>query len=155
MIRSAPLRGFAVAALAFAAAGCQYPLVLVVSNTTNAPVTISLRLFAPESDYCLPPRRLSYIPASQVGRRFGEPERTSAQGVEFDTSLCSVQAVLPPSVALELEFDPLVGFVFSEQDHDAEFTATGSAGTVIFRGSQLRRHLAERAGSLILEYGAA
>ncbi len=143
-----------LAAVVVAASGCQYPLVLVVSNTTVEPVRVTVRLFAPESDYCLPPRSLSFMPASHVGRRFREPERISAEGASFNSESCSVEAVVPGRVALELEFDPLVDFVFAEQDQEAEFSATGSAGAVLYRGPQLRQHLDERSGSFVLEYGA-
>jgi hypothetical protein len=95
------------------------------------------------------------IPSSQVGRWFGQPDRTPVQSSSFDASLCTVQAVVPAGVALELEFDPLTGYRFAEQDQNAKFTAEGAAGTLVLQGPEVRRHFKERSGSFVLEYGAA
>jgi len=154
MIRPASL-SVVLAVAAFVVTGCQYPLTLVIANSTNEPVTISLRLFAPQSDDCEAPRSLSFMPASDVGRRFREPDQIPAQGSTFDRSLCTVQAVIPGHMALELEFDPLTGYRFAERDQDAQFTAEGAAGTVVLQGPEVRRHFDERSGSFVLEYGAA
>jgi hypothetical protein len=144
----------ALLALVLSVAGCQYPLLLVISNATDAPATVSLRLFAPASKDCQAPRKLSFIPISDVGRRFGEPERTPASGARFDASTCSIEAKVPSRVALELEFDSLTGFTFAERGEGAAFTIEGAAGSIHFQGRQVRRALEERAGSFVLEYSA-
>jgi hypothetical protein len=153
MLRGTSIAGLFV--LALTASGCQYPLLLVISNATDAPISVTLRLFAPESKDCEAPRRLSFIPISEVGRRFGEPARTPASDSRFDTFLCSVEALVPSHVALELEFDPLTGYRFAERGEGAELTVKGEAGSVVLQGGQVRRAFEERSGSFVLEYRAA
>jgi hypothetical protein len=128
---------------------------LAVSNTSDQALTISLRLAAPGTPYCLEPRSLAFMPTSHVGRRFREPERRAVIAVAFDQASCSIRGTVPPTTALELDFHPVAWSHFLENAADAELTLEGSAGALTLKGPQVRRHFAERSGVLVFEYGAA
>lgn len=134
---------------------CQYPLVLVVTNATDEAVSISLRLAAPDSPYCIEPRSTAYMPASQVGRWFREPERRAMHEAAFEQSSCAVRGIIPPRTALELTFHPVAFTHYFDDEPEAQLSLKGAAGSVTIEGAQLRRNFEERSGAHVFEYRGA
>jgi hypothetical protein len=140
---------------ALTALSCQYPLVLVVTNATTEAVSISLRLAAPQSPYCIEPRSLAFIPASQMGRWFREPERRAVHEAAFDQASCSVRGIIPPATAIELTFHPVAFPHYFKDEPEAQLSLKGAAGSITVEGAQLRRSFEERSGAFLLVYRGA
>ncbi len=142
-----------LAFLLISAAGCSYPFLVWIKNTTDSPLEFSLRLAGFE--YCLEPqlRGAVVVPVDQLCRLFRDPDESPATGVAFDEAICSVKGTVPAQMALRLKYPGFLGLVLAEGSVTPTLSLHGIAGVVTLSGQQVLRYGHRNDRSFVVEYG--